>query len=147
MGKGTSKASVHPVVLAAVAARMEQADAMAKSVTISTQRAWQYPVTPALSPFDIPDHAVLFDRSAIGSNYAEVLADASNPGTTADALALKLQNDRIAVEERAFRTRHSSPIRATVHAAARRSAHAHPAGVFGGSLQKYLEDVIREGAV
>lgn len=136
--------SLQPALVNTVQRRMDEAAAISASVTGPGQRVWQYPGTVA--PSDVPRLGSSFDRTQIDEAYVATLSDASNPGTSADAMALKLQADRLAAEERAFRLRHCSPVRASVHAAARRSGHSSPAGVFGGCLQRYLEDIVREGA-
>ncbi len=148
-GRGTTKGSVHPELVAVLDQLAADAGELARSALAPGARVWQVPPSRSqpVGVLDIAGIGSLFDRSAIGQNYADTLSDADAPGTTGDTQSLRLQNERLAMEERAYRLRHCSPIRSAVHAAARRAGHADPAGVFGAASRGHLENLIRGGAV
>ena len=123
-GTGTSKASLYAVFRENADGLQADAKAMAAAATGSGQRPWQ---TGPLrewggDPLDIAGMAAKFDRGDVGQGYADCLSDPAAPGTTADAAAIKLQNDWVAVQERAFRTRHATSVRSELNAAGRRAA-------------------------
>lgn len=87
-----------------------------------------------------------FDRWFINNEYARIITT-SGPaagGRIADVMANKEQCDWVAGLERATTLRYMSPIRAAMHAAARRQGHGDPlAGVFAehrNSLERTLQD-------
>lgn len=146
-GVGISQATVHEEIVRNVAEMVTDADRLSKSVTAGSQRRWQ--ILPLIGwsgdPLDIPGIKYKFDRTSIGSQYADCLSG-SESGTVADAMALKLQNDWLAAQERAFRLRHATSVRCAVHAAARRSGHAKESGVLTTGIQTYLENIIKGGS-
>lgn len=104
------------------------------------QRKWQMPNpwTWNLSLFNISggDSSIkgAFDRSRANSLYTRALlkgrrlddGDLAQPGEgrTSDCQAEKIQIDYLAIQERAFRLRHSTSIRCSMHAAVRRRGHS-----------------------
>ena len=113
------------------------------------QRSWQNPDDNngawSGSPFDIPNIAKAFDRAALGEAYARVMQDPK--GSVGDAMSVKLQSDYLAAQERAFRLRHLSSVRARVHAAARRRGHANDEfGIFA-RVRDYAVDLLVQGAI
>ncbi len=146
--RGTQKAELHPVFLTLATQLMADAAVLSQSTLGTAQRTWQMGPSGSWSgnPLDVPGISTAFDRSAIHENYAACLSDPDAAGTVADTQALTLQNDWVVVRERAFRVRHSTSVRAAVHAAARRAGHAHPQGVIGAGAVKYLQDLIKRGA-
>lgn len=107
---------------------------------------WELPPLNGWSgdPLDIPGTVKAFDRSDANNNYAQLLADGSNPGTTGDAIALKTQIDYVGCMERAFRARHATPVRCLAHNSARRVGHGHPAGVLMQVIN-YAQSVLAAG--
>jgi len=115
------------------------------TVAGSTGRPWQVPTELETSLFNIPVmHEPAFNRDEINTNFEDCTKSADNPGTIGDVSSLMTQCDYVAMEERAFRTRHMSSIRAMAHANARRTGHGQARGVFGG-VKKFAEDLIHAG--
>jgi hypothetical protein len=148
MAKGRSKARVHDVFRTNVTGLQTDARNIEQSVLGQDQRNWQIEPVRGWSgdPLDIAGVGDKFDRSEIHSNYTECLSDTKNSGTAADTQALTLQNDWLAMQERAFRLRHATSVRCALHAAGRRKAHEHEKGVLAAGVLKYIEDVIKRGA-
>ena len=147
-GKGTPKASVKSVFRENAEALKKDAEKIEQHYKLEAQRQWQIEPLRGWSgdPLDIADITKKFDRQEIDSNYQECLSDPNSPGTTADTQALKLQADWVAVQERAFRTRHATSIRAALNAAGRRKGHKNEKGVIQTGVVKYIEDIIKRGS-
>lgn len=147
-GKGTPKGKVHDTFKNNAEQLRVDAENVEKATLGTAQRKWQ--IAPlgqwGGDPLDIPGISEKFDRDEIHQNYAACLSDYTNPGTVADTQALKLQNDWLTMQERAFRARHCTSVRAAIHAAARRSGHAHPQGVIQTGVVKYVEDILKKGS-
>lgn len=146
-GRGTSKGKVHKRF-------QEQVTNCAKAAKINSdaqlgteQRIWENGDKNEWTgdPLDIAGMVSAFERGEINQNYAECLNNPKKPGTVADTRSLKVQVDWLAMEERAFRTRHSTIIRSHLHAAARRAGHGHDKGVFMQGVLKYVQDSIKRG--
>ena len=116
---------------------------IAAAVTADGQRPWMVPDLGAGS-WTIPGLAAAYDRSAIGEAYADILS--SSEGTLGDAMAAKLQSDYLGCQERAYRAQSTSPVRARIHAAARRSAHGNASGGVFSRIDGYVQDLIVAGA-
>lgn len=72
---------------------------------------------------DVPNlHLPDFNRDDLNRRYVECMTPPV--GTVGDIIALKLQIDYMAAEERALRLRHATPIRCIAHSLARRKGHA-----------------------
>lgn len=142
--KGTVQSQTAPVFTDRLNSLQQQAGNLAQAYQ-GGQRQWQIP--PGLQGRDLLDvpglHSPDFDRSAINVNYQTVVQSAANPGTSGDTMALKLQMDVNAVEERAFRFRHASVCRAIAHMHGRRLGHGG-AGIFP-AMRKQVEDIITAG--
>jgi hypothetical protein len=107
-------------------------------------RVWQIPEA-ITDTTDVTTITAGFDRTEIDTNYAEVHANPSDPGTVGDVVALKVQSDFVAIDERAFRAAHASPVRCLAHAAARRRGHGNNRGVFLGGVMRYVQDALTAG--
>ncbi len=103
-------------------------------------RPWARP--PGYETRDMSDvpglHMPAWDRDAINQLYSETLLGAPgyDSGTTGDLIAMKWQADFMAVEERAFRTRHASRARCLAHMHGRLDGH----GTKGKSVFSFLRD-------
>jgi len=84
-----------------------------------------------------------FDRKEISEDFLEAIKDAENPGVTGDLQVCQMQGDYLACMERAFRSRHATRCRHTMHAAARRYGHGHDAGVIRKGVLGYLEGILK----
>ena len=87
-----------------------------------------------------------FDRQDLNQQYADAHQDAAAPGTVGDVVAIKLQIDYLAMMERSFRIRHSSPIRDICHMFARHKGHGNGKGVFQNQVLGHVQDAIAAGA-
>ena len=147
-GRGMQQAIIHPAFRENAEQLAADADNLSKASLGQAQRQWQVAPLRGWSgdPLDVAGVSVKFDRKAIHENYTGCLSDPDKAGTVADTQALTLQNDWVAMQERAFRTRHATSVRSAIHAAARRSGHAHPQGVVMAGLVKYIQDVIKRGS-
>jgi hypothetical protein len=109
------------------------------------QREWMVP--------DLLDEPALQSIAGLADAYARVeaaelyQAALTDPlGAAGDAMAMKLQSDYLAGQERAYRLRQMSPLRASLHASARRYAHgATGAGVFG-RVASHIQDLLVAGS-
>jgi hypothetical protein len=99
---------------------------IALEATGTLGRSWHVPNTNGGlwdgDPHNLGGIAQAFDRAQAATLYAAALLTADGSG--GDVMALKLQHDYVAMQERAYRLRHLSPIRAVVHAGARRKGHS-----------------------
>lgn len=130
--RGNTKAKVHTVFSKRVDELKANAAAQAQAFLAGEGREYTRPT--ALDERDllhVPSlHADAFDRNELNTNYDEITQSAAEPGTTGDAASLKLQSAFNATEERAFRTRHASPLRGMAHMHARLAGHGKDKGVF-----------------
>ena len=111
--RGSTKASVSTVFTQRLRELQQNADDMQKAFQGEGQRTWQVPTELETSLLDIAKlHDPAFDREEINNEYQNATNDPTNAGTTGDVIALKLQIDYNAMEERAFRHRHMSLCRA-----------------------------------
>lgn len=105
-----------------------------------TYRPWARP--PGYETRDMSDvpglHMPAWDRDNINRLYSETILGQPGyeSGTTGDLIAMKWQADFMAVEERAFRTRHASRARCMAHMHGRLDGH----GTKGKSVFSFLRD-------
>jgi hypothetical protein len=88
----------------------------------TTIRRWFVPEMfggDLLNPKDLVDAG--FERKELNADYVKFMSSSENVGKTGEFIATKQQIDYISAAERAFRYRHSSPVRAIVHSSARRA--------------------------
>lgn len=116
------------------------ADKVSQGNKGTAQRQWRAPALWAGNPLNIPGFAVPFTRANINNDYPSFLT--SDNGRVADAMAAKLQAEHLSCQERAFRLRHSQPVRCTMHAANRRRGHSlSTSGIFA-RIADHVVDVI-----
>lgn len=145
---GTTKAKVHAVLNDQVQALMEQNSHVLPGLWQAGERSW---MTGSANGWNgnvtsAEQITKAFKRTEIGVNYEEVVTDPQNPGTVADAIGLRLQNDMVASMERATLCQEMRPPRACILAAARRRGHSHPRGVIGNMVD-YVTSIIKQGAI
>jgi hypothetical protein len=117
----------------------------AQSVS-STQKLWMIPTNassngtwdPVLGSA-IQNLNAAFGRSALNSSYSN--AHTSSGNTVADVIGFHTQLAYMAVMERAFRERHKTVARATIHNGARKIAHGSGVGVHLGSVLQYMTNM------
>ena len=94
----------------------------------SAGRPWMVPKTMTTGIFDIKNMVTPFERSGPNQTYEEEM-DKGDTSKLGVCIGAKIQIDYLGMMERAFRSRHASPIRCYTHAASRRKAHGDPQGV------------------
>ena len=104
-------------------------------------RQWEVP-TGITSVLDSESIGTALSRDSVGDQYGSALF---NGGSSGDAASLKLQSDYLAVYERSFRARHLTPVRANLHAAARRKAHGVATNGMFARVATYAQDLILAG--
>lgn len=114
----------------------------------NTYREWHVPAD-FVDPLDVPAlHVPAWDRNDINQKYSEEIVgkrdDAS--GSDGDARAMKIQADYLAVEERAFRTRHASMIRCAAFLHGRLDGHGKQKLSLFSYLRDSLKTIISRGA-
>ncbi len=141
----TSKGRIHDVFVKRLKDRTTHAQEQAAAARSgSTLRPWNVPDEVG-DPLQVAAVTAGFDRGEIDSNFEEIIADGSNPGTVGDTISVKVQGDVVAVMERGFRARHCTPVRLMAMAAARRQGHGNERGVFNGGILKYAQDALKAG--
>jgi len=104
-------------------------------------REWHMP-KEVKDPLDVPSlHNPVWDRNDINRTYSEDVVDKTGDksGSVGDAQAMMWQADFMAVEERAFRTRHASMIRCASLAHGRLDGH----GRTGLSIFTFLKEGVQ----
>lgn len=85
-----------------------------------------------------------WDRNEINQIYADVLSGSGKDGGCGGGqIAMKLQCDFLAAEERAWRMRHINPVRAACLAHGRLSGHGTKNPTIFSTLKKAVEDYIQ----
>lgn len=110
-------------------------------------RKWAVPEAVA-NLWHVPSiHMPTWDRNGINQLYsAEILnGDPKSGGTTADLIAMKVQNDFLAAEERAFRLRHASYTRCAAMMHGRFDGQGQPETSLFSFIKKSIEKIIEAG--
>lgn len=123
---GRTQARVHTVFHKRLEDLRLQAKKAHNALQGKHQRAWQIPSDYTGDLMAIANlHTPSFEREAINTNYETATASPQSAGTNGDLIALKLQIDYNACEERAFRARHTSLCRAMCLGHGRRIGQGH----------------------
>jgi hypothetical protein len=110
-------------------------------------REWHMP-KEVKDPLDVPSlDNPTWDRNNINQKYSQEIVGQfrDQAGSMGDAMAMKWQADFMAVEERAFRTRHASMIRCASLAHGRLDGHGKPKKSVFSFLKDGVETVIEHG--
>jgi hypothetical protein len=110
-------------------------------------RIWHVPEGAGIwagDPLDIAGAAIAFNRGAAADLYYDAMT--TDKGSVGDAMALKIQSDYLAAQERAWRMRHQSTVRAAMHAAARRLGHSTTTTGALDRVTQYISDLLVAGA-
>lgn len=141
--RGKPQASVHPVFAGRIKELRTQAAEQYSAATGEGQRPWQVPEGVG-DLLDVPQlHQPAFDRTEANAEYAKLTRSVAEAGTVADIVALKLQIDYNAAEERAFRARHASLVRCLAHGHGRRYAYGQ--GRVFTNMETAVTDLIAGG--
>lgn len=123
---GSTKARIHAVFHKRLEDLKLQAKKAHNALQGKHQRIWQIPGDYNGNLLEIPNlHKPAFEREPINANYETATASPQSAGTNGDVIALKLQIDYNACEERAFRARHTSLCRAMCLGHGRRIGQGH----------------------
>lgn len=127
-----TRAIIHEVFTQTINDLTEWAECTGKALNNEEQNKWFIPdkVKWSADPLKIPEIEKAFDREKINENYRDLIKDANAGGTTGETMVLKQQLDYVAALERAYRLRHATSIRCSLHNSIRREAHGHAKGVF-----------------
>lgn len=137
-----SKSEVRERFQAQIKALTDTAAAVSAAATnLSAQTKW---FTPDLGDWDgdLQNTAAIasaFDRD---ENAEDVIKAYTDDGVSGDITAGQIQGDVLAAMERAYRARHSSSVRAKLHAVARLEGHVHENGPINGAIAGYVTRVL-----
>lgn len=124
--KGQTKASVTAVFTNRLRDLHRQAKEAHNALQGKHQRQWMIPNDLQAEILDVPQlHFNSWDRTEINDQYEQVTISRAAAGTNGDIISLKLQIDYNAVEERAFRARHTTLCRVMCLGHGRRFGHGH----------------------
>ena len=148
MAHGQTKAEIMPSFSARIDDLLATAKRLSEALRDGQARPWCMP-TGIKEPLDVPALSVpAWERNDINQKYSvDVCGDPSAPGTSGDAISLKWQSDFMAVEERAFRTRHASLPRCIAAAHGRLNGHGNAAGGIFVQLRKAAQSAIDDGGL
>lgn len=93
--------------------------------------------------FNIMDMGKPWATSEMADDVIKAITDDQSPGVVGDLIASVTQGDWLATQERAFRQRHATKVRASMHAAARRYGHGHEAGLFAKGAMNYVKQIVK----
>ena len=132
-----------PVFSQLLADLMFQSYAAAWAELQGGRRLWMRPTT-LIAPPDTGhvEVAAAFSRSGLSAAAVAV----TTAGTTGQSMAVRVQADYLSAAERAFRARHTGPIRCRTHAAARRMGHATTGAGPIARVGRYAQDLLTAGA-
>ena len=121
--------SIDPTFSARMRELRLQAASLYNSLICTAQRAWQVPKAQTTSMFNIAEmHKPAFDRGKLNDDYMEIVAGKAPGDSGGEVLGLRLQIAAVAAEERAYRHRHMSMVRAIC------TAHGRSYGQGFGSI-------------
>lgn len=148
MGRGTTRGVVDGKFEARIKDLEKKADkAKTHFRDQGNYREWWTP-QGVKDPLDVPSlHNPNWERNSINSLYSTsiLINNDTGSGTVGDLIAMKWQADFMAVEERAFRTRHASLIRCASMSHGRLDGHSKSGiGVFS-ILRNTIQQTINEG--
>ena len=145
--KAAAKGQLLPVFTDRIADLRLQAQRTHNAIQGRHQRRWAVPEGQE-SLLDIENlHVPAFDRQELNDQYTELTESVESAGTTADVMANKQQIAYVAVEERAFRARHSTICRAFCHGHGRRYGHGQGSLLSpAGGITKNLSTLLQAGA-
>ena len=150
MAHGKTKGKVDGKFSARITDLQEKAKKFAESFRgLDDWRPWHTPKDVG-DPLDVPSlHNPTWERNAINRLYSETIlgGPGQKGGTCGDLIAMKWQADFMAVEERAFRTRHASYVRCASLAHGRWDGHGKPeVGIFD-FMKNAVQSSITAGAI
>jgi hypothetical protein len=118
------------------------AENVAQSLRGQVQRMWRIPPEWDSSPTDIQALGTGFLQDDVLADYGTFFN--SDTGTASDCMSAKLQSDHLSMQERSWRMRQMTHVRAMAHSAGRRNGQAQGAGSFG-RIYAQAQDLLAEG--
>lgn len=120
----------------------EYASTLFNALIEQSQRVW---MTPDLDGNTLQASGIAagYSRTLIGEAFSDVMAQPA--GTEGDAFSLQVQSDCLSTQERAYRLRKLTPVRASVQAAGRKNGHGSNSGIFSQILN-YVQNAIVAGS-
>lgn len=113
-----SRAQVDATFVTLLTTMRDHAEALLNAATSGGAPKWFVPgefqdslINPVTLAGPGPDAGGKFSRKAVNAQYESMVASYTEAGTTGDIISLKLQNDYVAMMERAWRIRHATPLR------------------------------------
>jgi len=85
-----------------------------------------------------------FDKTENEEDVRESIKDSKSPGVVGDLIVSVMQGDYLAVQERSFRSRHTTRVRATIHRSARAYGQQHNAGVLQQGVVGHAEGILKQ---
>ena len=109
----------------------QKAQKISSSFKNQSYSEWHIP-EQVQDPLDVPGLDKAWTRNSVNQEYERIVGtQADGAGAVGAAQAMKIQADFLAVEERAFRTRHASFVRCAAMAHGRLNGHSKSGkGVF-----------------
>lgn len=146
MAKAQSKADVGDRFSRQLDALVETGKSTAKSLRGEDRRLhtdvdkgdWDGDLT------DLSGISSAFSREEHSEDVVEAIKNVDEPGVIGDLIASAMQGDYLAMQERAFRSRHTSVVRRRLQAAARRAGHGDDRGLFKRGVLGYVESVLKQ---
>lgn len=143
-GRASTKGRVHDKYSQRLDDLKGQAKEQYDSFTGDGPRPWQHPTGFTGSTLAIKELGTNeYDREEINTNFEECLQKPEAAGTVGDVIALTLQVDHLAAQERAYRHRHATLVRCMAHAMGRRCGQGN--GPLFGRVRKEVEDFVKAG--
>lgn len=149
MAEGVSKGKVNDVFEKRVKNLAETARATADSFKESYKTARKWAIPDGIKNLcHVPSlHMPAWDRYDINKLYSSDIlnGDPDSGGTCADLIAMKVQNDFLAAEERAFRLRHASYTRCAAMMHGRFNGQGQPETNMFEFIKSSIEKIVAAG--
>lgn len=126
-------------------ANMEAADNVLKATVLSAAREWHKVDTNGWSGnlADWDGIKNIFDREDNSNDFIAAIKSAEEPGVVGDMIVSNYQGEQLAVQERAFRARHTTKIAAELAAASRKLGQASDAGIIMRGIVGYADGMTK----
>jgi len=120
----TGKGKIDPTFEERIKDLEQKAQKISSSFRNQDYSEWHIP-EKIEDPLDVPGLDKAWQRNSINQEYENIVGtQADGAGSVGAAQAMKIQADFLAVEERAFRTRHASFVRCAAMAHGRLDGHS-----------------------
>ena len=141
-----SKAELRDRFVAQLNKSADAANTISKAFLLQGQRRWHIVDKGEWDGdlFDLSGISKAFSREENEEDVANSIKDGANPGTSGDLIVSVMQGDYLAAQERAFRLRHQTTVRSSMHAAARRMGHGHDKGIFKRGVKGVVENILKQ---